>query len=82
VSTESLERSEHWPRPGTKVAVVLDMLLRSEGCTKAEVLAATGWRNVSIAGIGHRFGLDVRSVIQPEGRRYFGSRSEQAAVVH
>jgi hypothetical protein len=73
---------ERWPRPGTKRAVVIEMLLRPEGCTKREVLAATGWGNVSIAGIAHNYGLDVRSVVQPGGRRYFASRSEVVPVVH
>lgn len=65
-------------RRGTKMETLLNMLQRPEGCTVAEVLTATGWREVSVAGNAHRYGLEVRQQRERNpatGRsevRYFG----------
>ena len=51
-------RGEHG-RPGSKLALVADMLKRKEGCTTAEVLAATGWPAVSMPQQARAAGLTL-----------------------
>lgn len=67
-------------RRGSKRAQVVEMLKRSEGCTTGEVLAATGWRQVSVAGIAHAYGLTLRQerVRQNGGwtTRYFATEPQ------
>jgi hypothetical protein len=36
------------PRKGSMIAKIATMLRRPKGCTRKEVLAATGWRAVSL----------------------------------
>lgn len=50
------------PRSGTKRAIMFDMLMSPQGCTTREVLAATGWDQVSVAGTGRQMGLTIRTV--------------------
>jgi hypothetical protein len=74
-------------RSGTKNAIVCDMLLRHEGCTKREALAATGWNNISVAGIAHTYGMVLRKARQRDvvsGRRelrYWGSNPGSTATL-
>ena len=47
-------------RRGTKREIIYHMLLRPEGVTLQEALAATGWRQASMANIGHSYGMSLR----------------------
>lgn len=38
------------PRPGSKLASVIDLLERAEGATIAEIMAATGWQQHTVRG--------------------------------
>lgn len=79
ITVERVSREARAVRAGSKTAIIHALLTRPEGCTTAEVLAATGWRQVSVAGVGHNLGLTVRQIREREnGRRvirYFGDRS-------
>lgn len=46
-------------RAGSKLAIVVDLLKRPEGCTGAEVLAATGWPSVSMPQQAKAAGLTL-----------------------
>jgi len=84
-NTETVEhavRTQRRARAGTKRAILIDMVLRPEGATTREVLAATGWGEVSVAGVAHQYGLNVRSERVWENHRrvlrYFGSLDPNA----
>ena len=54
------------PRPGTKLAVLVDLLNRKQGATIAEIVAATEWQAHSVRGaisgsVKKKFGLAVTS---------------------
>jgi Putative amidoligase enzyme/Protein of unknown function (DUF3489) len=74
---QQMQRITRRVRQGSKRAIVYNMLIRPEGCTTAEVLAATGWRQVSVAGIAHQYGLTVRQQREgyPRETRYFGTHA-------
>jgi hypothetical protein len=81
-TSRSLTRSVRRVRSGSKTEIIRRLLLRSVGCTHAEVLAETGWAQVSVAGVAHNIGLEVRketayqAIDNPPWRkrviRYFG----------
>ncbi len=64
------------PRAGTKQAMLIEMLQRSEGATMDQIVAATGWQAHSARGamsgtLRKKLGLDVRSMNeQGRGRVY------------
>lgn len=61
-------------RQGTKLALVVDLLKRTEGCTTAEVLAATGWPSVSMPQQAQAAGLTLRKEKQKgEPTRYWAT---------
>lgn len=53
-------------RPGSKLETIVGMLKRKEGCTAAEVLAATGWPSVSMPQQARAAGLTLKT--EKEGR--------------
>lgn len=63
-------------RPGTKLALLLDLLRRKEGVTIAEVMKATGWQQHSVRGaisgaLKKKLGLAVASdKVEGRGRVY------------
>jgi rubrerythrin len=61
-------------RPGTKLAIVVGLLTRKEGCTTSDVLKATDWPSVSMPQQAKAAGLKLRKE-KPEGgpTRYYGS---------
>jgi sRNA-binding protein len=60
-------------RPGSKLEVVVGLLKRKEGCTAAEVLAATDWPAVSMPQMAKAGGLKLRKEkAKGEPSRYFG----------
>jgi len=84
-AVETARRVIRQVRAGTKNAIVVEMLLRSQGCTTAEVCAATGWKEVSVMGVGHGYGLHI--TVRPDygsgkrTRRYYGRRVEDPPQV-
>ena len=54
-------------RPGTKVRVVAEMLLRPQGASHGEICAALGWRSISVPWYSRRYDLAVTR--SREGRR-------------
>jgi hypothetical protein len=69
-----------------KNKIVYDLLINPKGTTKEEILAATGWKQVSIAGMAHAMGLEVRKVKRRNLRgrketRYFGYIPSHTIVI-
>lgn len=65
------------PKPvssGSKAALIADLLLRAEGCTTKDVLAATGWPAVSMPQQAKVAGLLLRKEKVDGATRYWGSR--------
>jgi hypothetical protein len=63
------------PRPGSKQALVIDLLRRDTGATVAEVAHATGWQPHSVRGaisgtLKKKLGLVVNSETSSRGRIY------------
>ena len=63
-------------REGSKKAIVLDMLRRTEGATLADIMTATGWQAHSVRGfisgaLTKKMGLAVESLKTPEGARAY-----------
>lgn len=58
-------------REGTKLALVVGLLKRSEGCTTADVLSATGWPSVSMPQQAKAAGLKLRKEKDGKVSRYF-----------
>lgn len=60
-------------RAGSKAEMVGLLLLREEGCTKSEVLAATGWPSVSMPAQARAVGLTlVKEKDKGKPTRYWG----------
>ncbi len=59
-------------RPGTKLAIIAGLLMRKQGVTAKEALAATGWPAISFPQQAEAAGLKLRK--EREGRitRYWG----------
>ena len=78
--------NKHFAGKRNKKNLLRDMLLRKEGCTKREVLKATGWGNVSIAGQAHIMGIEVRKVKEWNSKgkketRYYGRLASRTIQV-
>jgi hypothetical protein len=63
-------------KPGSKAAMVLELMRRKEGATLAEIAKATDWQNHSIRGFvsGHvtkKLGLKVESTKSEAGERTY-----------
>jgi hypothetical protein len=61
-------------RPGSKLEIVVGLLTRKEGCTAAEVLAATDWPAVSMPQQARAAGLTLRQEKDGKVTRYWGSK--------
>jgi len=57
----------------TKNAMVGELLARPEGCTTADILAATGWPSVSVPAQAKAVGLTLRKEKDGKVTRYWGS---------
>ena len=69
-------------RPGTKLAMMIDLLHRNEGATIAEIVDATGWQQHSVRGaisgsVKKKMGSSVSSeAVEGRGRVYrIGTKS-------
>lgn len=62
-------------KPQNKTAMVGKMLLRKNGCTTAEVLAATGWPSVSMPYQAKAVGLSLRKEKDGKVTRYYGTKN-------
>ena len=62
-------------RPGSKKAIVLDMLKRPEGATLREIMSLTSWQSHSvrgfISGLGKKMGLKIKSFKSEHGERAY-----------
>lgn len=65
------------PRSGSKTDLIAALLLRAEGCTTEDVLAATGWPSVSMPASAKVSGLTLRKERLPgQPTRYWGSKTQ------
>ena len=62
------------PPAGSKAAMIAELLLRPDGCTTAEVLAASGWPAVSMPAQARTAGLVLRKERVDGVLRYYGTR--------
>jgi hypothetical protein len=60
-------------RPGSKLEIVVGLLTRKEGCTAAEILAATEWPAVSVPQQARSAGLTLRQEKDGKVTRYWAS---------
>ena len=63
------------PRPGTKAARILALLMRPRGVTLKAIQTATGWQPHSIRGflsaiVARKMGLKIHSSKESGNRRY------------
>ncbi len=71
---EASEPKQRRKREGkTKVQIVASLLTRSGGCTRKDILAATGWPSVSVDAQARAAGLKLRKVKEGRTTTYFGS---------
>ncbi len=68
-------------REGSKKAIVLELLSRSEGATLQEIMSATGWQAHSVRGfisgsLGKKMGLTVESLKTPDGARSYRLKAQ------
>ncbi len=64
------------PREGSKKAIVLDLLKRTEGATLKEIMSATAWEAHSVRGfisgsLGKKMGLKIESEKRADGVRAY-----------
>ncbi len=64
------------PKKPQKRELVVQMLLRKEGCTAAEAMKAMGWTKIGMNDMAERNGLTLRKVKEGTVTRYFGSKSD------
>jgi len=75
-SAKSPKKKATGARQGSKTAKVLDLLKRSGGATRKELMKATGWQSHSVRGfmsgvLGKKMGLTVTSTKAEDGERRY-----------
>lgn len=60
-------------RRGSKLALVIWLLTRGEGCTMADITSATGWKTMSFPQQAKAAGLTLRKEKDGSVSRYFAS---------
>ena len=60
-------------RTGSKLAIIVGLLQRAEGCTMADITAATGWKTMSFPQQAKAAGLTLRKEKDGSVSRYFAS---------
>jgi hypothetical protein len=68
--TVAAPASDDGPRKGSKLAVIVGLLKRNEGCTVKDVLAATGWPTVSMPQQAKAAGLSLKKEKDGSVTRY------------
>jgi hypothetical protein len=68
------------PGAPSKKEVVKNLLLRPEGTTAAEIMAATGWPSVSVPQQARSAGLTLRMEKDGRSTRYFATEAAQEAA--
>ena len=63
-------------RDGSKKAIVLELMRRTDGASLKEIMAATDWQAHSVrgfisGGLGKKMGLTVESFKRPDGERAY-----------
>lgn len=66
-------------KPGSKLEIVAGLLTRADGCTGAEILAATGWPTVSVPQQAKAAGLKLSKEKIDGITRYRGVAEAKAA---
>lgn len=61
-------------KTGSKVALIADLLVRPQGCTTTDVLAATGWPSVSMPAQAKLAGLTLRKEKVGKVTTYWGNK--------
>ena len=64
------------PRPGSKLASILELIARPEGATIAELAKATGWQEHSVRGaisgiLAKKYGVTLTSEVAEERGRVY-----------
>jgi hypothetical protein len=67
-------------RRGSKRAICVEMLLRPEGATREQLLAATGWPTISVQDVVSRTGMELLTTRM--GRRITYRLNQAAAEAH
>jgi hypothetical protein len=75
-SAKSPKKKATGARQGSKTAKVLDLLKRSSGATRKELMKATGWQAHSVRGfmsgvLGKKMGLTVTSTKAEDGEHRY-----------
>lgn len=71
---EKVEKAPGKVKSGSKVALIADLLVRPQGCTTADVLAATGWPAVSMPAQAKLAGLTLRKEKVGKVTTYYGTK--------
>ena len=58
----------------SKREIVAQLLLQKEGCTREDMIAATGWKSVSVVTQAKEHGIALRKVKEGNVTKYFGSK--------
>ncbi len=75
-ATAAVDAATRAPRPGSKLAMIVDLLESEAGATIAEMMAATGWQQHTVRGalagsITKKLGRSVSSdKVESRGRVY------------
>jgi hypothetical protein len=59
--------------PGSKLEIISKLLHRKQGCTRKEVLVATGWPAVSMPDQARQLGITLKTEKQDGVTRYWAS---------
>ena len=75
-SAKSPKKKATGAHQGSKTAKVLDLLKRSGGVTRKELMKATGWQAHSVRGfmsgvLGKKMGLTIKSTKAEDGERRY-----------
>lgn len=73
-TASALKEKNGGVRPGSKTEIVAGLLKRPEGCTTADILAATKWPAVSVPAMAKAAGLTLaKEKNKGEPTRYRGA---------